>query len=210
MNKSDRPGSDHRDAVVACDGFRERGRVEAGRQDVATEQDLFVREVFRVPVVEPSRRLTSAVGIAHVLGLGSLEAAGEGPEPQGAPVATEVEPPLLALGALAAGDQERPEHPVADGMVLDLGPGLLDHADELVSDDASLLHPRRVPVEEMEVRPADRGQRDLHDGVARPRPAPAAARRRPGPCPGPAKTTALKRLPPSYAGVLRPARNGNL
>src|SRR6185295_11693017 len=76
--------------------------------------------------------------------------------------------PLLALAeeAAAAGDGEGHHHPVAGPQVLDGGADGDDLTHELVPEDVALLHARHVPVVEVEVGTADRGEGDAHDGVA--------------------------------------------
>jgi hypothetical protein len=68
----------------------------------------------------------------------------------------------------AARDGERDDDPVADTRfrLLDPGPDLDDLAHELVAHDVAVLHRRDVPVEQVQVRPADRGRGDPDDRVA--------------------------------------------
>ena len=87
--------------------------------------------------------------------------------------------PLRVLGRLAlrlepgvthearpASDVERHDDPVASAQVADVRADLLDDAHRLVADDVAGCHERRHHLVEVEVRAAQTGGGDPHDGVA--------------------------------------------
>lgn len=73
----------------------------------------------------------------------------------------------LALVALAADDREGHDDAVADLEFLVLRAHLDHVAHELVAHDVAGLHTRNKCIVEVEVGAADRGARDLDDGIAR-------------------------------------------
>src|SRR5919202_1139274 len=76
---------------------------------------------------------------------------------------------LRGAGAAgAARDRERDDDPVPDPQLrrVDVGPDLDDLAHEIVAHDVAVLHRRDVPVQQVQVRPADGGRGDPDDRVA--------------------------------------------
>ena len=73
---------------------------------------------------------------------------------------------FAAEPTVAAADRERHHDAVADLEVGDLGPERYHLAHVLVAEDVARLHGGLVPVEQVEVRPADRARRHLDDRVA--------------------------------------------
>ena len=72
---------------------------------------------------------------------------------------------LEAVAALPAGRDARDDDAIPDG---DLGHSLTDlghDADPFVTEDASVLHGGNVPLEDVQIRPADRRRLDLDDRV---------------------------------------------
>ena len=69
------------------------------------------------------------------------------------------------MEAVAAGDDERDHHPVADAHVGHLGPDLFDHAHELVPEDVAVVQLGNLAAVEMQVGAADRGRSDTQQDV---------------------------------------------
>jgi hypothetical protein len=165
----DRARAPHRDHVTGVDVAHLGAHVPRG-QDVREEQDLLVREVGldleRADVRERD---------PGVLGLPAREAAGEMgvAEDAGRRVAehllrqSRVGVGVLAhgiqfgaaRGARPAGDRERDHDPVADPELAGVHAvaDLDDLTHELVTHHVALLHRRHVAVDQVQVRPADRG-----------------------------------------------------
>ena len=98
---------------------------------------------------------------ADVFGLAAVDGVAEDP----ASVPAMGVHPLLAEVALAAGGDARDQDLVALADVGDGAAHLVDDADPFVSEDPARGHRRDVAFEDVQVRPADGGGRDPHDGV---------------------------------------------
>ena len=72
---------------------------------------------------------------------------------------------MLAVPAPVTGDERRHYYPLPDRALLDLGADLDDLTHELVPEDVAFAHPRQVTVDEMQIRPAGRGEPDSDDHV---------------------------------------------
>jgi hypothetical protein len=72
---------------------------------------------------------------------------------------------LLAVAAPPAAGDGRYENAVADGEAGDRGADLRHGADRLVSEDPTGVHGGDVPVQDVQVGPADRGGVDADDDV---------------------------------------------
>src|SRR5207247_2052535 len=112
--------------------------------------------------------LHRVVGVRHhdVLGLAAAEAAEVFAVPERAFVDALVEPAFAAQCTVAARGEKARYDPVAGLEALHLGPDVLYHADELVTENGAWAH-RRVAVQDVQVRPAHRAQCDLDQGVVR-------------------------------------------
>ena len=74
---------------------------------------------------------------------------------------------LAAEEAIAAGDDERHDHALADFQPL-VALAHFDHlAHEFMAEHVALLHPGDVVIVQVHVRTADRGRGDANDGVTR-------------------------------------------
>src|SRR4029079_15043816 len=74
---------------------------------------------------------------------------------------------LVAVRAGAAGADAGDDHAVTDGVRGDGRPDLHDSADTFVPEDATLDHGGHVALENVQVRPTDRGGLDPHHDVGR-------------------------------------------
>ena len=175
---ADRAGAPHRHHVAGLD-VAHLGTHVAGGQDVGEEQHLLVGQVG----LDLQR---ADVGERHprVLCLTAREAAGQMriAEDPGDRVAEHLlRDPGVGVGVLAAGvqlggagaaraagDRERHDDPVPDAQPIRIDARAdLDHlAHELVAHDVAVLHRGHVPVDQVQVRAADRGGGDPHDGIA--------------------------------------------
>ena len=174
---SDGSTSPHGHHVARLDVAHLRTHV-AGRQDVRQEQHLLVRHALghlhRSDVRERHAgilRLAAGVAAEHV----------RVPEQPGGRMPHQLlRHPRIRIGVLAereqvspahgtgaAGDRKGNDHPIARLEVLDRAPGLDHLAHEFVAQDVALLHRGDEPVEQVQVRAADRGGGDPDDGVAR-------------------------------------------
>ena len=101
----------------------------------------------------------------HILGLPAAQIAEVLAMAESRLVDALVEPAFPAEGAVPA-RREEARHDAIPGLEsLDLGPHILHHADELVTQDGALVD-RRVAVEDVQVGPADGAERDLDEGLA--------------------------------------------
>ena len=175
-NRPDRPASPDRDRVARLD-VAHLGAHVAGRQDVGEEEHLLVGEaVLDLERPDVGERHARELGLAAGKAAGEVRVAerarrrvahhllGE----RGVRIRVLAERPVVvpALPAVAAGDGERDDHPIADLELLDRSSDLDHFAHELVAEDVALLHGRDEPVVEVQVRAADRGRRDSDDRVA--------------------------------------------
>ena len=146
------------------------GPAEAGGGDVGQQDDLLVGQVVR-----DFGQVGLGVRDEQVLGLGPVDRV---PEPPAADRLVPVAVPALGqvarqTGVALAARRDRPDqHPVAGLVAGDAGAELLDDADRLMPDDQA--RPDRVlAADDVQVGPADGGQRDP-DGAASPGPGGAA------------------------------------
>ena len=156
--EADRARSHDRDGVAGLHLTVQHAALEAGREDVAQHHE-------RVFVGSVRQLVEAGVGVrdAHELRLGTVDRVAE--VPAAAP-AVRVHP-LLAEVALAAGGDARDQDAVAALEARHGGARLLDHADALVAEDASVADGRHVALQDVQVGPADGGRRDADHGVGR-------------------------------------------
>ena len=159
--EADRPRPDDRDRVPRADVAVLHPDLEARRQDVGEEQDLLVGHALGHRM---DRRL--GVGDAGVLGLHAVDEVAEDPADPAGPRAVGRHPALAGRAAAARRDR-RDEHAVALLQVADRGARLDHRPDRLVAEDAALGHGRHVPLEDVQVRAADRRRVHLDDDVRR-------------------------------------------
>src|ERR1700680_3563386 len=137
------------------------GTEEAGGQDVADEDGLFVGHAL-------GDELHRMVGQWHddVLGLAAAEVTEVFTVAEGGLADALVEPSLAAQSAGAAGREEARHDAVARSEALDLRAGILDHTDEFVSEDCPRT-PWCVAMKDGQDRAADGAESHLDQSIGR-------------------------------------------
>jgi hypothetical protein len=128
-----------------------------GREDVREEQRLLVRDLRR-------QLVHRGVGERDACVLG-LEAVDQMAQDPASSTGAEAVVAFPAEAAAAARGDAGHEDAVPLLQRRDRVAGLDDRADGLVAEDRAGLHLRDVALEDVEVRAADRGRVDPHDGV---------------------------------------------
>ena len=149
--------ADDKHRILPVD-FRNPGRPEAGGQNVAYEQGLFIGNPLR-------DFIQALVGIGHTdkLRLSAVDSAAQGPPSIG--VGAVIHPTILAEIALAAKGLHIHRHPVPEAQLLHLGAHGLHHAHHLMAHGDAGHRPGHGAMLDVQVTGTDGAQSHPHNGI---------------------------------------------